>query len=236
LLARRRRPSRQQQQQQQQQIPRATNRIGSSTCAGRWPPLSKGANDRGFVIRPRSRRGRVIVHDSSRHCAIDRKAGRTSRLPRHPSRCHSREGGLCFTSAQPNIQRLQRDLSRTSFPRRRALLYFGSAEYPEASASSLQSVIPAKAGIQRLQHHLSRTSFPRKRESRDFSVMSPERHSRESGNPETSVPSHQNVIPAKAGIQRLQCHLSRTSFPRTRESSDFKRSRTKGPGFPPSRE
>ncbi|MFD0322973.1 hypothetical protein [Lysobacter gummosus] len=44
------------------------------------------------------------------------------------------------------------------------------------------------------------------------------------------------VIPANAGIQRLQRHPSRPSFPRKRESSDFKRSRTKGTGFPRSRE
>ncbi|ALN89827.1 hypothetical protein LG3211_0845 [Lysobacter gummosus] len=30
------------------------------------------------------------------------------------------------------------------------------------------------------------------------------RHSREGGNPETSTPSFQTVIPANAGIQRLQ--------------------------------
>jgi len=31
------------------------------------------------------------------------------------------------------------------------------------------------------------------------------RHSREGGNPEPSASSHQNVIPANAGIQRLSC-------------------------------
>ncbi|MFD0324281.1 hypothetical protein [Lysobacter gummosus] len=61
---------------------------------------------------------------------------------------HSREGWLRFTSAEPNIQRLQRHLSRTSFPRTRAPLYFDGAEHPEASAPSLKNVIPANAGIQ----------------------------------------------------------------------------------------
>ncbi|MFD0321743.1 hypothetical protein [Lysobacter gummosus] len=35
---------------------------------------------------------------------------------------------------------------------------------------------------------------------------------------------------AEPNIQRLQRHPSRPSFPRKRESSDFKGSRTKGPG------
>ncbi|QWF18824.1 hypothetical protein [Lysobacter capsici] len=61
-----------------------------------------------------------------------------------------------------------RDLARTSFPRRRALLYFGVAEHPEPLASFLQDVIPAKAGIQSLQRYSSRTSFPRTREFSDF--------------------------------------------------------------------
>ncbi|MFD0322481.1 hypothetical protein [Lysobacter gummosus] len=142
---------------------------------------------------------------------------------------------------------------------------------PGPSASSFQTVIPANAGIQRLQRHLSRPSFPRRRESSGFSVIFPGRHSREGGNPVASASSFQAVIPAKAGIQRLQRHLSRSSFPRmwessdfnvifpgrhsrecgnpatsassfqaviprTRESSDFRRSRTKGTGFPRSRE
>ncbi|MFD1295416.1 hypothetical protein ACFQ4Q_02075 [Lysobacter gummosus] len=42
-------------------------------------------------------------------------------------------------------------LLRSSFPRRRVLLYFGVAEHPETSAPSFQTVIPANAGIQRLQ-------------------------------------------------------------------------------------
>ncbi|MFD0320644.1 hypothetical protein [Lysobacter gummosus] len=98
------------------------------------------------------------------------------------------------------------------FPRRRAPLYFGGAEHPETSAPSLQTVIPAKAGIQSLQRH------------------PPVRHSRVGGNPEPSALSFQNVIPANAGIQSLQRHPTSPSFPRRRESSDFKRSRTKGPG------
>ncbi|MFD0323758.1 hypothetical protein [Lysobacter gummosus] len=41
-----------------------------------------------------------------------------------PTYRHSREGGLRFTSAQPNIQRVQRHLSRERF---------GVAEHPETS-------------------------------------------------------------------------------------------------------
>jgi hypothetical protein len=50
------------------------------------------------------------------------------------------------------------------------------------------------------------------------------------------------VIPAKAGIQRLQRHPSKPSFPRTRESSDFSLvgivviGKAKVTGFPRSRE
>ncbi|MFD0324290.1 hypothetical protein [Lysobacter gummosus] len=62
---------------------------------------------------------------------------------------------------------------------------------------------------------------------RDFRVLPPNRHSREGGLRFTS---------AEPNIQRLQRHPSRSSFPRRRESSDFRRSRTKGPGFPRSRE
>jgi hypothetical protein len=87
---------------------------------------------------------------------------------------HSRESGLCFTSAEPNIQRLQRHLSGSSFPRKRALLYFGGAEHPETSAPSFRFVIPAKAGSALLR---------RSRTSRDFSAILPVRHSRERGNP-----------------------------------------------------
>jgi hypothetical protein len=90
-----------------------------------------------------------------------------------PSR-HSPEGGLRFTSAEPNIQRLQRHLSRTSFPRTRAPLYFDGAEHPEASAPSLQAVIPTKTGSALVR---------RSRTSRGFSAISQERHSRERGNP-----------------------------------------------------
>ncbi|MFD0321598.1 hypothetical protein [Lysobacter gummosus] len=43
---------------------------------------------------------------------------------------HSRGGSLRFISAEPSIQRLQRHLSRPSFPRTRAPLYFGGAEHP----------------------------------------------------------------------------------------------------------
>ncbi|MFD0327004.1 hypothetical protein [Lysobacter gummosus] len=46
--------------------------------------------------------------------------------------------------------------------------------------------------------------------------MPPDRHSRERGNPEPSASSLQSVIPANAGIQRLQRHPSRPSFPRRR--------------------
>ncbi|MFD0319769.1 hypothetical protein [Lysobacter gummosus] len=52
-------------------------------------------------------------------------------------------------------------ISKPSFPRRRAPLYFGVAEHPEPSAPSLQVVIPANAGIQRLQRH------PQERHSRE---------------------------------------------------------------------
>ncbi|MFD0323224.1 hypothetical protein [Lysobacter gummosus] len=113
----------------------------------------------------------------------------------HPEDRHSREGGPRFTSAKPNIQRLQRNPSSPSSR---------EGGNPKTSAPSFPSVIPAKAGIQRLQRHPSSPSFPRRRESRDFSPISPDRHSREGGNPETSAPSLQTVIPAKAGIQRLQ--------------------------------
>ncbi|MFD0322796.1 hypothetical protein [Lysobacter gummosus] len=80
---------------------------------------------------------------------------------------------------------------------------------------------------------------------RPCAAISQRRHSREGGlcftsagaeHPGASASSPQVVIPAKAGIQRLQRHLSKPSFPRTPESSDFRRSRTKGPGFPRSRE
>ncbi|MFD0324701.1 hypothetical protein [Lysobacter gummosus] len=71
-----------------------------------------------------------------------------------------RKGRVCLVGTQSlrrrphavilatlEVQRLQCHLSRTSFPRRRALLYFGGAEHPETSAPFHQVVIPAKAGI-----------------------------------------------------------------------------------------
>ncbi|MFD0326917.1 hypothetical protein [Lysobacter gummosus] len=76
----------------------------------------------------------------------------------------------------------------------------------------------------------------RSRITRDFSAILPGRHSREGGNPEPSASSLQNVIPANAGIQRLQRHPSRPSFPRTRESRAFRARTFEVSGFPPSRE
>ncbi|MFD0321193.1 hypothetical protein [Lysobacter gummosus] len=59
------------------------------------------------------------------------------------------------------------------------------------------------------------------RESRAFSAIPPDRHSRECGNPEPSASCLQTVIPANAGIRSLQRHPSRPSFPRMRESRAF---------------
>ncbi|MFD0321136.1 hypothetical protein [Lysobacter gummosus] len=90
--------------------------------------------------------------------------------------------------------------SKTARPRRRAPLYFGGAEHPEASASSLKTVIPTKAGIQRLQvFSPERPWIPA-----SAGMTSKGQGQSEGVNPEPSAPSPQDVIPAKAGIQRLQ--------------------------------
>ncbi|ALN93041.1 hypothetical protein LG3211_4105 [Lysobacter gummosus] len=72
-----------------------------------------------------------------------------------------------------------------------------------------------------------KSSFPRRRESRDLSAISPHRHSREGGNPETSAPSLQVVIPAKAGSALLR---------RSRTSRAFRARAFEVAGFPLSRE
>ncbi|MFD0324273.1 hypothetical protein [Lysobacter gummosus] len=97
---------------------------------------------------------------------------------------------------------------------------FGAGEL--LLAKSLCNVSPGRHSRERglRLHRRSRTS-------RDFGPIPPGRHSRECGLRFTS---------AEPNIQRLQRHPSGPSFPRTRESSDFKRSRTKGTGFPRSRE
>ncbi|MFD0324702.1 hypothetical protein [Lysobacter gummosus] len=111
-------------------------------------------------------------------------------------------GGRGIRRSQPGLKHLRRHYSAR----------LGAAVKWLGERRSFRGVIPAFP---------SRLPLPRRRAPLSFG---------EAEHPEASASSFQNVIPAKAGVQRLQRHLSRPSFPRTRESSGFKRSRTKGPG------
>ncbi|MFD0322201.1 hypothetical protein [Lysobacter gummosus] len=93
---------------------------------------------------------------------------------------HSRERGLCFTSAEPNIQGLQRHPSSPSFPRRRESRDFSATLPVRHSHEGGLCFTSAEPNIR---------------------AIPPDRHSREGGNPGTSAPSFQSVIPANAGIQ-----------------------------------
>jgi hypothetical protein len=116
---------------------------------------------------------------------------------------HSREGGNPEPSApsfqnvipaKAGIQRLQTFSHETPW-----IPAFAGMTSKSKGESEKKQGQETKQNIQSFQRHPSRTSFPRRRESRDFSVVFPERHSRERANPAAS-----NVLARKALDSRVR--------------------------------